>query len=80
MRCARREGDNTTDINKCYMDSANNTYSKNSKLKEVIDYSKTNKESDYRQGYCLEYDYSKEIYYDGSGKYNCINWVPGFTE
>ena len=77
----RGETDNAINSKyKCYSSGNPETYSKNSKLKEVIDYSKTNKESDYRQGYCLEYDYSKEIYYDGSGKYNCINWVPGFTE
>lgn len=30
------------------------------------------------KGYCAEYDYSHEIYYSGSGQYNCITWIPGF--
>ncbi len=30
------------------------------------------------KGYCAEYDYSKELYYTGSGKYNCLTWIPGF--
>jgi len=30
------------------------------------------------KGYCAEYDYSHEIYYIGSGKYNCLTWIPGF--
>lgn len=30
------------------------------------------------KGYCAEFDYSHEIYYPGSGKYNCITWIPGF--
>ncbi len=30
------------------------------------------------KGYCAEYDYSHEIYYPGSGKYNCLTWIPGF--
>ena len=44
-------------------------------LKGITDFSEN---SSYRQGYCLEYDLSREIYFEGSGKYNCITWVPGF--
>lgn len=29
-------------------------------------------------GNCIEYSYSTEIYYSGSGKYNCITWIPGY--
>lgn len=29
-------------------------------------------------GNCIEYSYSNEIYYPGSGKYNCITWIPGY--
>ena len=29
-------------------------------------------------GNCIEYSYSSEIYYSGSGKYNCITWIPGY--
>ena len=63
----------------CYI-TESNSFSKNSKLKEVVDYSKSDTESNYRLGYCLEFDYSQELYYPGSGKYNCINWMPGFTK
>ena len=35
-------------------------------------------QEDKRSGYCLEYDESQEIYYEGSGKKNCITWIPGF--
>lgn len=65
----------------CFKDIAG-SYTKNYPLKEVKDYSQknTNKIEEYRQGYCLEFDLSKEIYYTGSGKYNCINWVPGFVK
>ena len=62
---------------KCYT-TDNISYSKNSKLKEVVDYSRSDTEANYRQGYCLEFDYSQELYYSGSRKYNCINWIPGF--
>lgn len=61
----------------CYSD-INSVYTKNSKLKEVVDYSKSDTENNYRLGYCLEFDYSQELYYPGSGKYNCISWIPGF--
>jgi len=54
---------------------ANGTEGHDFSLKEITDFSEN---SSYRQGYCLEYDLSREIYYTGSGKYNCITWVPGF--
>ncbi|HPO11600.1 MAG TPA: LamG domain-containing protein, partial [bacterium] len=62
---------------KCYTEDGL-SFSKNSKLKEIVDYSKDDSVANYRQGYCLEFDYSQELYYPGSGKYNCINWMPGF--
>lgn len=51
-------------------------------LKKKTDYNNTSQNvySDYREGYCLEYDYSKEIYYTGSGKFNCITWIPGYIK
>ena len=67
------------DIHACYRAADSGIYSKNYKLKEIIDYSKSDTPANYRQGYCLEFDYTKELYYVGSGKYNCINWMPGFV-
>ncbi|MCR4940236.1 MAG: hypothetical protein K5930_09055 [Treponemataceae bacterium] len=51
-------------------------------IKKQTEFNNTqnNSVSDYKQGYCVEYDYSKEIYYSGSGKYNCITWIPGYVE
>lgn len=69
----------TDDIHACYRAADSGIYSKNYKLKEIIDYSKSDTQANYRQGYCLEFDYTKELYYTGSGKYNCINWMPGFV-
>lgn len=43
---------------------------------KVADYTSTSLKY---KGYCAEYDYSHEIYYTGSGKYNCLTWVPGFV-
>ena len=36
--------------------------------------------NDSKQGYCIEYSYSNEIYYSNSGKYNCITWIPGYIK
>lgn len=46
--------------------------------KKSTDFNNTN--GDTRQGYCIEYSYSQELYYNGSGKYNCITWVPGYVK
>ncbi|MCR4735765.1 MAG: hypothetical protein K5829_12260 [Treponema sp.] len=46
--------------------------------KEKTSFNNINNDS--KQGYCIEYDYSKEIYYSGSGKYNCITWIPGYVK
>lgn len=42
---------------------------------KIADYTSTDLK---HKGYCAEYDYSHEIYYVGSGRYNCLTWIPGF--
>lgn len=46
--------------------------------KKSTDFNNIN--DDTRQGYCIEYSYSQELYYNGSGKYNCITWIPGYVK
>ncbi|MEZ7821022.1 MAG: hypothetical protein QMB51_01800, partial [Patescibacteria group bacterium] len=55
--------------NTCFYSSGSGLESK------VADYTSTTLKY---KGYCAEYDYSHEIYYSGSGKYNCLTWIPGF--
>lgn len=51
------------------------TYNPSGLSSKIANYTDTNLKY---KGYCAEYDYSHEIYYSGSGKYNCITWIPGF--
>ena len=46
--------------------------------KKATDFNNIN--DDTRRGYCIEYSYSQEFYYNSSGKYNCITWVPGYVK
>lgn len=46
--------------------------------KKSTDFNNIN--DDTRQGYCIENSYSQELYYNGSGKYNCITWIPGYVK
>lgn len=53
------------------------------RINGVINKEKTsfnNINNDSKQGYCIEYSYSNEIYYPNSGKYNCITWIPGYVK
>ena len=65
----------SVDVNEC--NNNNNSNDNYVKLKTTTE-GRVDTNNSKIFGNCIEYSYSNEIYYPGSGKYNCITWIPGY--